>query len=71
MHDADPGPRLPGGDAGPAHAYLDPGTGGMLLQLLLGGFAAALVVLRLYWHSFKAWLSGNKPAPPPRDDGKE
>ncbi|MFQ5953484.1 MAG: hypothetical protein ACE5JZ_00295 [Kiloniellales bacterium] len=32
-----------------AWAYLDPGTGGMLLQLLLGGVAGALVVIKLYW----------------------
>jgi hypothetical protein len=30
-------------------AYLDPGTGSMLVQLLVGGAAAAGVVARLYW----------------------
>jgi hypothetical protein len=30
-------------------AYLDPGTGSMLLQLILGGVAAAVVGLRLFW----------------------
>jgi len=33
----------------PAYAYIDPGTGGMLLQLLLGGVVGALVVIKLYW----------------------
>ena len=33
----------------PAFAYLDPGSGSMLLQLLLGGVAGAVVVLKLYW----------------------
>ena len=33
----------------PAEAYIDPGAGGMLTQLLLGGVAAGLVVLRAYW----------------------
>jgi hypothetical protein len=32
----------------PAWAYLDPGTGSMMLQLLLGGVAGAMVVGRLY-----------------------
>jgi hypothetical protein len=32
----------------PAFAYLDPGTGSMMLQLLLGGVAGALVVGKLY-----------------------
>ena len=31
-------------------AYLDPGTGSMLAQLLVGGLAAAGVALKLYWH---------------------
>lgn len=39
--------------AAPAHAYLDPATGSMMLQLLLGGVAGALVVLRLYWYRIK------------------
>ncbi len=30
-------------------AYLDPGSGSMLLQVLLGGFAAIGVAIRLYW----------------------
>ena len=34
----------------PVDAYLDPGSGSMLLQLLLGGFAAVGVVAKLYWH---------------------
>ncbi len=53
--------------AAPAHAYLDPGTGSMLLQLLLGGVAGALVVGKLYWHRVKA-LFGREPAPDPSQD---
>ncbi len=34
--------------ATPAYAYLDPGTGSMLLQLMLGGVAGVLVVGKLY-----------------------
>lgn len=37
----------------PAHAYIDPGTGGMLLQLLLGGVAGAMVIVKLYWFRIK------------------
>ena len=36
-----------------ALAYIDPGTGSMLLQLLLGGFAGALVVVKLYWNRLR------------------
>ena len=37
-----------------ALAYLDPGTGSMILQLLLGGIAGVIVVLKLYWQRFKS-----------------
>ena len=33
-----------------AWAYLDPGSGSMLLQVLLGGVAAVGVVAKLYWY---------------------
>lgn len=39
--------------ASPAYAYIDPGTGGMLLQLLLGGLAGAVVVVRLQWERIR------------------
>ena len=33
-----------------AFAYLDPGSGSMLLQLVLGGLAGLAVIAKLYWH---------------------
>ncbi len=39
--------------AGPAAAYLDPGTGSMLLQVILGGIAAVGVALKLFWHKIR------------------
>lgn len=42
----------------PAYAYLDPGTGSMMLQLILGGVAGALVVANLYWQRIKAFFGG-------------
>ncbi len=44
--------------ASPSHAYLDPGTGSIILQSLLAGVAVAIGLLRLYWYRFKAFLSG-------------
>lgn len=40
----------------PAYAYLDPGTGSMLLQLLLGGVAGALVVGKLYFQKITGFF---------------
>lgn len=39
-----------------AAAYLDPGTGSMLLQVILGGVAAVAVAIKLYWHKLRAAL---------------
>lgn len=40
-----------------AYAYLDPGTGSMLLQALIGAVAGAVVVIRLYWAKIKSFVS--------------
>jgi hypothetical protein len=39
-----------------AHAYLDPGTGSIILQLLLGGVAGVALAGKLYWHKFLSLL---------------
>ena len=44
------------GFGSPAYAYLDAGTGTMLLQVLVGGVAGALVIGKLYWHRLKQFL---------------
>lgn len=49
-----------------AFAYLDPGTGSMLLQLLLGGIAGAFMVIKLYWARFKDFFSRRKSGPADR-----
>ncbi len=33
----------------PAAAYLDPGSGSMIIQLLLGGVAGLIVIIKLFW----------------------
>lgn len=38
---------------GNAHAYLDPGTGSILLQGLLAG----LLAVGAFWRQLKAWVS--------------
>jgi hypothetical protein len=51
-----------------AQAYLDPGTGSMLLQVLLGGVAAVAVALKLYWYRILAIFGIKKELEPEEDD---
>ena len=46
-----------------AEAYLDAGTGSMLLQLVLGGVAGLLVILKLYWQRVLSFLHLRKDEP--------
>lgn len=41
-------------------AYLDPGSGSMLVQLLLGGVAGAAVIMKLGWERFKDIFRSSK-----------
>lgn len=53
----------------PVYAYLDPGSGSMLLQVLLGGFAAIGVIGKLYWNRLNSFFRSeeqtDQPADPP------
>ena len=37
-----------------AYAYLDPGTGSIILQGLIAGIAGGLITIKLYWAKFKS-----------------
>ncbi|WP_421783744.1 hypothetical protein [Kiloniella litopenaei] len=43
--------------AQPAHAYLDPGTGSIIIQSIIGGIAAAATFGALYWAKVKAFFN--------------
>jgi hypothetical protein len=45
-------------------AYLDPGTGSMLLQVILGGIAAVGVALKIFWHRIKLAIGLGKKSTP-------
>lgn len=40
----------------PVEAYVDPGAGSMLTQLLVGGVLGGLVVVRAGWHRIRGWF---------------
>lgn len=45
----------------PVNAYLDPGSGSMLLQLMLGGVAGLFVILKMYWTRFVSFFRDRSP----------
>jgi hypothetical protein len=44
-------------------AYLDPGSGSMLVQLLVGGIAGIAVSAKLYWRRILRFLRIRKDEP--------
>ncbi|MBV6633304.1 MAG: hypothetical protein KI792_09795 [Alphaproteobacteria bacterium] len=47
--------------AGPAYAYIDPGTGTLLLQLLIAAIATGLATVKLWYYKV---VSLFRPTPP-------
>ena len=41
---------------GVTHSYIDPGTGSIVLQAVIGAFAAVLVAIGMFWKQIKAFL---------------
>ena len=41
----------------PAYAYLDPGTGSVILQALIAFFAGVAAFISLYWRKLKSFIS--------------
>ncbi len=42
----------------PAHAYVDPGTGSYVLQLLVAGLLGGLLAAKVFWSRTIAYLKG-------------
>ena len=41
----------------PAHAYLDPGTGSIILQAIIAFFAGAAAFISIYWKKLKNFIT--------------
>ena len=58
---------------GDVHAYIDPGTGSYILQIIVAGMLGAAYALKIYWA--KVWLfltskfSGSQDPPADKDNG--
>ncbi|HZO40027.1 MAG TPA: hypothetical protein VFE97_12465 [Methylomirabilota bacterium] len=49
--------------ASPAYAYLDPGTGSMLVSAVLGVAAALALAVKMFWYRLITFFRGKRPAP--------
>lgn len=43
-----------------AQAYLDPGTGSYVTQILIGFLAGSAYLLKVYWNQLKSFFSNKK-----------
>jgi len=44
----------------PVYAYLDPGTGSLIIQSIIGAIAALAVTFKIYWHKLKVFFIRKK-----------
>jgi hypothetical protein len=64
------------GEARPAHAYLDPSTGSMLISAIVAFFATLAMAVRMYWCRIASLLRPTparddaEPPAPPADTGR-
>jgi len=42
------------------HAYIDPGTGSYILQIVIAGIAAGAFAIKMFWRRIRALFSSNR-----------
>jgi hypothetical protein len=57
--------------ASPAHAYLDPGTGSMLISAVIGVAAAVALALKMFWYRLVRMFRGTRRGLRPGDGAPE
>ena len=55
---------------GEARAYVDPGTGSYILQILIAGLLGAAFALKLYWNKLKGFISSSRSGRKKRGDDR-
>jgi hypothetical protein len=43
-----------------AYAYIDPGTGTIIIQAIVGAIAAGAVTIKIYWYKLKVFFTKKK-----------
>lgn len=46
--------------AGPAFAYIDPGSGSAVISIIIGAFVAAGLAIKSFWYKITGFFSGSK-----------
>ena len=55
-----------------AHAYVDPGTGSYVIQILIAALAGAAFAVKIYWGRIKGIFSrSSSETQEPADDGQQ
>ncbi len=49
-----------------AHAYIDPGTGSTIIQVIIAAIAAAGYFIKVFWRQIKAFVLGLFGKKPPK-----
>lgn len=45
----------------PVYAYLDPGTGSIILQAIIASIAVGLFTIKSWWYRLVSLFKGNRP----------
>lgn len=54
-----------------AYAYLDPGTGSLVIQSTIAAITGGLFILKTYWHKLKAKLFSKREKIKDENDGRQ
>jgi hypothetical protein len=54
-----------------AMAYLDPGTGSLIIQSVIAALAAVGFGMRVYWSRIRGWFTRSEQPKPPHDGPPE
>ena len=55
----------------PVFAYIDPGTGSLVVQSVIGAIAAIGVTLKIYWHKLKIFFAKEEQPTSDNDNDNE
>jgi membrane protein implicated in regulation of membrane protease activity len=47
---------------GRAYAYIDPGSGSLIWQVLIAGLLSGLMLVKVYWYRIRKLITGREPA---------